>query len=293
LLALITGVRSPILLSIALLVACAVGACGRSLSPSMSGTGGTPEASGGFAGESFSGTGGLGSGGAPGTGGGGGTCSDLSYQYLLGLTAARKCVVGASGQCQQFVSGAQAPYCICPGYVNDTSALTAITDAYQAAGCGLGNAPCVVGCPSLVAGSCVSVDGGTVGSCASLPVDGGGVPGTDGGVACSDLAAQYESAYAAARKCTAGASGQCLQVVSGAQAPGCHCPFSVNDSTALTAITAAYQAAGCGLGAAPCMISCPASFAISCFSVDGGFEGVCEYLPSINTERAAELGRRP
>jgi hypothetical protein len=113
-----------------------------------------------------SGTGGTGgTGGTSGTGGTGGTggasCSDLATHYAAGLQFAERCEVGASGQCQQLVSASLSPCGGCTTYVNDATALDAISAMWTQQGCG--EVP--VACPAILCqqpapATCVAGDGG-------------------------------------------------------------------------------------------------------------------------------------
>jgi hypothetical protein len=105
----------------------------------------------------------------------------------------------------------------------------------------------------------------------------GGAGGAGGGPSCGDLAAAYAAALPAAQSCDVSATGQCLQLVSGSLSPcavNCYLTF-VNDATALNAIRAAWQQAGC----ANVDVLCPAIACIQpstgvCAPADGG-GGVC------------------
>ena len=170
--------RTPILLS--LLLAATTGACSQSLTSKMTGTGGTGTGTGDTGGSSPNpGTGGyLGTtGGSLGTGYGGNSvpaiCNTLAAEYQSALTAAESCEVGASGQCQQVVSGALSG-CTCPTYATDSSALATIANAWQAAGCApTTEPPCGIFCPAALNSTCVSTDGGSAGFCSYVPGTGG------------------------------------------------------------------------------------------------------------------------
>jgi hypothetical protein len=179
LLALIAGVRSPLLLSLSLLVACAVGGCGKSLTSNLSGTGGAPAAPGGAGGD-----------GIPGTGGLGGNvvspaCEAILTEFQTAFTAAETCQVGAPGQCQRGNAGPLAS-CTCDYYVNDSTAIDMLETAWEAAGCDTGTPPCVLFCPTFLNNTCISTDGGTLGVCSESPGTGGspvfgtGSAGTNG-----------------------------------------------------------------------------------------------------------------
>jgi hypothetical protein len=164
-------VRSPPLISI--LVAATTGACSQSLVPNMSGTGGAATAPGGATGGATPGTGGFGGSVAPG-------CSELAAQYQAALPAAETCHVGASGQCQQAVTASLPFGCACPTYVTDSSELTTITQAWQAAGCQGATPPCALVDCSAPNTTCVSVDGGSLGFCSYVPSFGTGAAGASG-----------------------------------------------------------------------------------------------------------------
>ncbi len=125
------------------------------------GTGGQ-SATGGKTGTGGSATGGHGAGGS-GTGGTGGKgCDALEADYGTALTAAKKCTLGATGQCQQLVNGSLS----CPGckqYVNDTTALSAIQTAWDDQNCSSGGHVC----PAI---ACVVP---TTSVCTSNPTAGG------------------------------------------------------------------------------------------------------------------------
>jgi hypothetical protein len=156
--------------------AAALGGCGQSLTHDMTGTGGT----------------GAGTGGVPATGGAGGrfvetggtagtapaVCDALAAEYQTAFASAETCQVGASGQCQQQYRSSLSG-CSCPAYVNDSSGLAAIQAAWQAAGCQVPGPACFAACPVALNTTCVSVDGGTLGTCSYVPGT-GGVSGTGG-----------------------------------------------------------------------------------------------------------------
>jgi hypothetical protein len=106
----------------------------------------------------------------------------------------------------------------------------------------------------------------------------GGLGGSSVAPLCDTLIAEYQSAATAAEGCQVGASGQCQQVA-GAYLSDCTCPIYFTDSAALTTIRQAWQAAGCGSPAPPCVTGCPAALNTTCVSIDGGSTGFCSYLP--------------
>ena len=273
--------RSFLILSIFLATAMA---CNQSLTHDMTGTGGAPSGTGGGAG----GTG-------PGTGGSGGSvslCNALVAEYQSAVTAAETCQVGASGQCQQIVTGSLSG-CSCPIYVTDSSALSTIEEAWQAAGCAVPEATCELGCPVAIAlnTTCVSTDGGSAGFCSYLSGTGGisgatggtsgGTGGTtgsggstaDGGLStCGTLVSEYAAVLIGAKSCTAGATGQCAQQVPSGLSP-CNsgCTVFVSDSSVLGTIQQQWEAAGCGDVAVACPASvCAPAASATCVSSDAG-----------------------
>jgi hypothetical protein len=282
--------RSLLLLSILLAVTTA--ACNQSLAPDKTGTGGTGAATGGGDGGTGPGTGGLGGGNvSP-------VCNTLAAEYQSALSAAGSCQVGASGQCQQFVSG-NLSGCSCPSYVTDSSALSAIEDAWQAAGCVVPTASCEIFCPAALNTTCVSTDGGSSGFCGYVPgtggsggtggggatggtsgVGGGGATGGTsgaggspvGGSTCSTLASEYAAVLIGARSCTAGAAGQCGQQVPSSLSP---CPSGctefVTDSSVLVGIQQTWNVNGCADVFTACPpIACGPAASAACVASDAG-----------------------
>jgi hypothetical protein len=137
--------------------------CGSVLgSPDAGGTGGSGTGTGGQGG--VSGTGGSGTGGsATGGAGGGLSCGDLAAAYAAALPAAASCDVSGAGQCQQVVSGSLSP-CTVNCYltfVDDATALNAIKDLWQQAGCANVAVLCpAISCVRPSSGVCVAADGG-------------------------------------------------------------------------------------------------------------------------------------
>ena len=149
----------------------------RSATGGQVGTGGQT-ATGGKTGTGGSATGGHGAGGS-GTGGAGGqgggkSCDALETDYGNALTAAMKCTLGASGQCQQLVNRSLS----CPGckqYVNDTTALSAIQTAWDNQNCNSGGHVCpAIACVVPTTSVCTSSP------TASGPSVGADPPGTCG-----------------------------------------------------------------------------------------------------------------
>ncbi|HLK89716.1 MAG TPA: hypothetical protein VKZ18_07475 [Polyangia bacterium] len=277
--------RSCLLLSS--VMAAAAGGCNQSLTSNMTGTGGAGTGTGGLG----PGAGGSGdTGGGPfGTGGMGGSigppaCSTLEAEYRSAFSAAETCQVGAAGQCQQLYYGALSG-CECPTYVTDSTALTTIEQAWQAAGCNTGPEPPCGLCPAPLNTTCVSVDGGSLGACSYAPGTGGttgagGATGqggsggstADGGVAsCSQLASEYTAVLEGAKSCTSGVAEQCTQLVPAGLSPCPPCPVFVNDRGVLDAIRQAWTTAGCGNVAVSCpQIACPAPKGAACLPSDAG-----------------------
>ncbi len=285
--------RTPLLLSILLAVAVA---CSQSLTPDKTGTGGRETGEGGGDGGSGPGIGGMG-GTVSGTGGVvPAICDTLTAEYRSAVVAAQACQVGASGQCQQIVSG-NLTGCSCPTYVTDGAALSAIEDAWQADGCAMPTAPCRILCPAALNTTCVATDGGTSGVCSYVFGTGGttgaggdgapgtgGTPGTggitgaggaavDGGLAdCSTLVSEYAAVLIGARSCTAGAAGQCGQAVPSALSP-CNggCTELVTDSSVLDTIQRRWEMAGCGNVDVACpLIACAPAVSAACVPSDAG-----------------------
>jgi hypothetical protein len=103
----------------------------------------------------------------------------------------------------------------------------------------------------------------------------GGAGGT-GGVSCGDLATQYADAVPAAQSCDLNASRQCQQLVSSSLSP-CflNCMTYVNDPTALNAIKASWEQAGCNNVDVFCpAIECLQPTNNTCLVGDGG-SGTC------------------
>jgi hypothetical protein len=288
--------RSPFVLSI--LLAGAVGACSQSLPNNMTGTGGA----------------GTGTGGAIGAGGSGGiingdVCKTLNAEYQSALSAAEGCQVGAANQCGQIAGGALSG-CSCPTYVTDSSALTIVQQAWQAAGCQTTEPPCALLCPIALNSTCVSTDGGSVGFCSYVPGTGGtggtgatggssgaggdgatggssgaggdgatggssgaGGSSADGGLSlCGSLVSDYAAVLVGAKSCTAGTAGQCSQLVPAYLSPCGTCQMDyVTDSSVLDAIQQKWTAAGCGNVPALCpQLSCRAPMGGTCVPSDAG-----------------------
>jgi hypothetical protein len=120
-------------------------------------------------------------------------------------------------------------------------------------------------------------EGGTAGRGGTAGGKGGegGLGGT-GGVSCGDFATQYANAVPATQSCDLNASGQCQQSVSSSLAP-CflNCMTYVNDPTALNAIKASWEQAGCNNVAVLCpAIACLQPTNNMCLVGDGG-GGIC------------------
>jgi hypothetical protein len=285
------------LLSVSVLAAVAVGACGsQPLTRDNSGSGGTGGvvAGTGGAGPSTGGTGAS-------TGGAGGAslCATLAAEYQTAVQAQRGCAIGGSGQCQAVAATSLSVCGSCPIPVNDATKPKAIQQAWEAAGCATLNPPppCpLIQCPNVTAGVCIEnpddssssagicayagATGGTGGSGATGGASGkGGTGGSapDGGVAsCSDLVQKYTAAMAAAKGCDVGAAGQCAQPVATSLAVCAGgCSDYVNDATGLNAIRMAWTAAGCGNVAVLCpLIVCLPPTSSKCVATDAG-GGTC------------------
>jgi hypothetical protein len=116
---------------------------------------------------------------------------------------------------------------------------------------------------------------GATGSAGAIGTAGHGGGGAGGatGATCSDLAAQYSTALTAARSCTAGAAGQCAQMVSGSLSV-CfsNCQTFVNNASTLNTLKAQWLADGCA-NQGP--VACPAIACLQptqgrCVAGDGG-----------------------
>ncbi|HVY38952.1 MAG TPA: hypothetical protein VHM31_13500 [Polyangia bacterium] len=108
----------------------------------------------------------------------------------------------------------------------------------------------------------------------------GGTTGYDAAV-CAGISAEYDAAMTAALTCTAGATGQCMQVVRGSLSPcGIACPAFVTDASKLNVIEKMWVAANCDrpVPAPPCVSvgQCPAGIADVCIAGADG-RGVCSY----------------
>jgi hypothetical protein len=119
--------------------------------------------------------------------------------------------------------------------------------------------------------------GGTTGHGGAAGGKGGnGGAGGTGGVSCGDLATQYAAALPAAQSCDLNASGECQQLVSSSLSP-CflNCMTYVNDPTALSAIKASWEQAGCDNVDVLCpAIACLQPTNNMCLVGDGG-SGIC------------------
>ncbi len=288
--------RSVLLLSI---LAAAFTACNQSLTSNMTGTGGSGMATGGGSGGISTGTGGLGGSNVT------AACNTLVAEYQSALTEAETCQVGASGQCQQLITPALSN-CSCPTYVTDSSALSAIQDAWVSVGCQVPTLPCDFFCPAALNTTCVSADGGSAGFCSWVPGTGGttgaggttatggtgggatgGVTGSggspvDGGLSsCGTLASEYAAVLIGARSCTAGAAGQCGQEVPSSLSPcASGCAEYVTDSSVLDVIQQKWEAAGCADVKVLCpLFACLPPTGAACAPSDAG-GSVCSTIYS-------------
>ena len=150
-----------------------IGTGGASATGGQGGTGGQT-ATGGTTGTGGSATGGHGAGGSGSGGQGGGkSCDALESDYNTALTAAKKCTLGATGQCQQLVNGSLS----CPGckqYVNDTTTLSAIQTEWDDQNC----SAVPHACPAI---ACVVP---TTSVCTSSPTSSGPGGGADAAGTC-------------------------------------------------------------------------------------------------------------
>jgi hypothetical protein len=136
-----------------------LGTGGASATGGQVGTGGQP-GTGGSATGGHGGNGGSSMGGSGGQGGGK-SCDALETDYDNALTAAKKCTLGATNQCQQLVNSSLS--CAgCKQYVNDTTMLSAIQMEWDDQDCS--SAPHV--CPAI---ACVVP---TTSVCTSSPTSG-------------------------------------------------------------------------------------------------------------------------
>ncbi|HVT08802.1 MAG TPA: hypothetical protein VHO67_15195 [Polyangia bacterium] len=152
--------------AVTLLLGLAVG-CGSSLQ--TTGAGG----SGGMSTGGAAATGGSGAGGSPGTGGAGGSadggalvelCRSFAQAYAAALPAAERCSVGAADPCTTLVPEAVAgDGCVtnCQVYVSDATALNAIVQSMEQAGCSsLSVCVLTIECATPAAGLCMPTDAG-------------------------------------------------------------------------------------------------------------------------------------
>ena len=151
-----------------------IGTGGASATGGQIGTGGQT-ATGGQTGTGGSATGGHAAGGSGGGGQGGGkSCDALETDYGNALTAAKKCTLGATNQCQQLVNSSLS----CPGckqYVNDATMLSAIQTEWDDQNCS--SVPHA--CPAI---ACIVP---TTSVCTSSPTSGGPGGGADSMGTCS------------------------------------------------------------------------------------------------------------
>ncbi|HEY4188062.1 MAG TPA: hypothetical protein VGP07_23505 [Polyangia bacterium] len=222
-----------------------LGACSQSLPGKPSGTGGTGAGEGG--------TGGVTAGG----GGAGGIspCASLASAYQSALAAAQDCGLGQSGQCQELMPTALSACGACSTYVNDSSSLSAIRQAWTAAGCAGVAVPCFSdgACPNLVPSLCVAGPEANRGICAASASDAGGAGGSspDGGASavCEGLIQKYAAALWNAKSCSPSAADQCGTLVPTELAVcTAGCMAYVNDPTEVNAVRLEWDNAGCAAG---------------------------------------------
>lgn len=155
-----------------------------------------------------------------------------------------------------------------------TALVISLTFAAAVSGCGQSLTQNMTGTGGTGTGTGgLAASGGTGGTTLGT---GGGSGGSTSAV-CDMLSASYQAAFSSAETCEVGASGQCQQLYRGSLT-GCSCPIYVNDSSALDAIQAAWQAAGCVVPQPPCAILCPAALNTTCVATDGGTVGTCSYV---------------
>ncbi len=122
------------------------------------GTGGTTGAGGDGA---TGGTTGQGGSGGSTADGGVASCGQLESEYLAVLDGAKSCTSGAAEQCTQLVPAALSPCSPCPVYVNDSSVLDALRQAWTAAGCANVAVLCPqIACPAPKGAACLPSDAG-------------------------------------------------------------------------------------------------------------------------------------
>jgi hypothetical protein len=110
-----------------------------------------------------------GAGGSP-ADAGSNACDELQSEYAAMLTAAQSCDPNGSAQCQQLVSASLSACSNCTTYVNDASALGAIEQKWQQAGCDNVTALCpAIACLAPTSATCSPADGGS-GVCVRGPV---------------------------------------------------------------------------------------------------------------------------
>ena len=254
------------------------GGGGQTVSPTGIGGGsGWANGAGTGTGASGSGSGGTGLMGAPdysNVDGGYAACQALVMQYEGAIAEAQQCDVTGAGGCQQVVLAHLGTCDSCPTYVNDTTKPLAIQAQWQAAGCDQA-APgqaCGNVCQAPTNYACVDIGNGT-GKC-----------GTGIGLSpCGSLQVQYATALAAAKSCTAGATGQCTEAVPSDLSPcSRHCATYVNDASALNPIKDAWDSQGCGIITVICpQVDCTSELSGACVAGDaGGASCVGDYTMS-------------
>jgi hypothetical protein len=131
----------------------------------------------------------------------------------------------------------------------------------------------------LRSGSCESSENfgrGEIHDSSEVPSSGLFPHPASGGVSCDALATQYADALPAAQSCVLNASGECQQLVSSSLSPRfLNCMTYVNDPTALSAIKASWEQAGCNNVDVFCpAIECLQPTNNMCVAGEGG-GGVC------------------
>jgi hypothetical protein len=248
------------LICLSLLAAAALGACSQSLTGNMSGTGGSGTGAGGI---------------VSGTGGAGGVdlaslCGSIATHYEIAIGYAQTCDGSQPGQCEKLIDSALSTCGSCPTYVNDSSGLLPIQQAWLSVGCDkLPPVPCAkVACSVPANGVCLS------GKCVAGPSGTGG-SSPDAGPnpsACDALVQKYATVLSVVKRCTVDATGQCSHPVPQTLTV-CFssCMAYVNDETELNAIQQAWNDAGCSdLQVACPAIACLPSSGGLCLATDGG-----------------------
>ncbi len=146
----------------------------------------------------------------------------------------------------------------------------------------IGVAAALAACGQSLSGNLTGTGG--AGAMTDTGTGSGGKAGTGAGgsynaSACHTFAVEYDAAMTAARSCTTGATGQCMQAaVSNLSVCGA-CPAFVTDASKLNAIQQMWQAANCDRPTEipPCVSGpCPSAIPDVCIAGGNG-QGVCSY----------------